>query len=246
MAERVLTDNLSAPLGGATTARVDINCGPGHLTIDRLAGSEQLLASGTLQYQEKQGPPTRTFDANDGQATLTLRGSRTGGSGFHWPWEACRPGAHEWRVHLNPTVSYDITAHSDGGNVRLDLAGLVVTRLLAENGGGNMDVLLPDRAANLGVAVSTGGGNVNVEIGSGTTGSNTVDASSGAGNVVVRMPGSMAARIRATSGLGKVIVDPQFNRVDAHTYQSPDYDSAANKVEITLKSGAGNVSVSTK
>ena len=242
----VLTDNLSAPLGGATTARVDINCGPGHLTIDRLAGGEQLLAGGTLQYQEKQGPPIQSLNASNGQVTLTLQGSHASRSGFRWPWEACRPGAYEWRVHLNPTVSYDITARSDGGNVKLDLAGLVVTRLLAENGGGNMDVLLPNKAANLGVAISTGGDNVNVEIGNGTTGSNSVDASSGAGNVVVRVPGSMAARIRATSGLGKVIVDPQFSKVDAHTYQSPDYDSAANKVEITLKSGAGNVSVTAK
>jgi predicted membrane protein len=108
-----------------------------------------------------------------------------------------------------------------------------------------MDVVLPDKAANLRVNARSGGGNVTVELGSGTTGSNIVDASSGAGNVVVRIPNGMAARIQATTGMGKVIIDPQFSQIDKHTYQSPDFDSAANKVEITAKSGAGNVSVST-
>ena len=44
----------------------------------------------------------------------------------------------------------------------------------------------------------------------------------------------MAAKIHATSGLGKVIVDSRFSKIDDNTYQSPGYD------------GAGNVSVNTK
>jgi hypothetical protein len=242
-----LTDNLSEPLNGATTAVVDMDCGPGHLTIDRLTGGEPLLAGGTLQYLEKQGLPTRTLVAFGGQATLTLKGSggSAGGSGFHWPWEACAGGAYEWQIHLNPDVPYDITAHSDGGNVKLNLAGMVVTRLSADTAGGDMDVVLPDNAAGLDVAAKTGGGNVTVEIGSGITGSNTVDANSGAGNVTVRVPGGIAAKVHATSGMGKVIVDPRFSKMDDNTYQSPDYDSAANRVEITVNSGAGNVSVNT-
>lgn len=242
----VLTDNLSVPLDGATAARLDLNCGPGNLTIDRLTGGEQLLASGTLQYLEKQGLPTRDLVAPGSQATLTLKGSGGGSSGFRWPWQACVGGAYEWRIHLNPNVPYDITAHSDGGNVKLDLAGMAVTRLFADTGGGNMEVILPDKAAGLSIAAQTGGGNVTVEIGSGTTGSNTVDANSGAGNVTVLVPDGAAARIHATSGAGKVIVDSQFSKMDGNTYQSAGYDAAASRVEITVHSGAGNVTVDTK
>lgn len=83
-------------------------------------------------------------------------------------------------------------------------------------------------------------------MGHGTTGGNTINAKSGAGNVVVLIPSGVAARIHATTGLGKVIVDPRFNKTDKDTYQSPDYDSAANRVEITATSGAGNVSVAVK
>jgi hypothetical protein len=245
MANKLLTDNLLAPLSGATTAKVNINSDMGHLTIDKLTGGEPVLASGTLQYFEKQGVPTQTLSSSNGQATLTLTGGGAAQSWFRLPWAACG-GAYEWQIHLNPTVACDITAHSGGGNVKLNLVGMAVTRLSADTGGGNMDVILPDHAANLSVTAKTGGGNVTVEVGSGITGSNTVNAQSGAGNMVVRVPSGIAAKIHATSGLGKVIMDSRFSKLDGNTYQSPDYDGAANKVEITVQSGAGNVSVETK
>lgn len=238
----VLTQDLSEPLGSATAARIDINCGAGNLTIDRLAGGEPLLAGGTLQYSERQGPPSRTRASLGDQATLTLSGQGTTGPGLRLPWAACT-AALDWQVHLNPSVRSDITAHSDGGNLTLNLAGMAVGRVAADTGGGNIDMALPEGAAGLSVTARTGAGTVTVEVGSGTTGSNTINATSGAGNVTVRVPGGVAALVHATSGAGKVIVGSRFSRVDANTYRSPGYDTAANRVEITVHSGAGNVSV---
>jgi len=85
-----------------------------------------------------------------------------------------------------------------------------------------------------------------VMVGSGMRGSSTIKASSGAGKVVVHMPSGIAARIHATSGLGKLIIDPQFIKIHDDTYQSPDYESSANAVEVTVESGAGDVSVITQ
>jgi hypothetical protein len=242
VADNVLTYDLSEPLDGTTTAEIDINAGDGNLTIDKLTGGEGALVTGTLQYFEKQGRPTRNFNASNGQAILTLRGGRAGRPWFHFPWSACN-GATEWQIHFNPAVASGITAHSDGGNVKLGLLGMAITRLSADTGGGNMDVVLPDNAANLNVTARTGAGNVTVAMGSGFTGSSTVDADSGAGNVVVHVVGDIPAKVHATSGLGKVIINSRFSKLDDHTYQSPDYEGAADKVEITVHSGAGNVSV---
>ena len=108
-----------------------------------------------------------------------------------------------------------------------------------------MEVHLPDHATNLAVAARTGGGNVSVQIGGAITGSNTVEATSGARNVVVHVPDDIPARVHATSGLGKVAVEPRFSAIDRSTYQSSDYDDAVNKVDITVKTGAGNVTVTT-
>ena len=244
MANDVLTDEFSVPLGGATTAEINIDAGCGNLTIDRLTDGERLLASGSLQYIKKRGAPKRSVTISGDEVSLTLVGDG-GRPRFRLPWMGCDV-ATEWRVHLNPRVSCDLAAHSDGGNIKLDLAEMAITRLSADTGGGNIDVVLPDNAANLEIALTTGGGNVAVDVGSGTTGSNTVDAKSGAGNVTVRVPVGIAARIHATTGLGKASVDPRFNRIDKNTYQSPDYDGAANKIDIKASSGAGNVIINTK
>jgi hypothetical protein len=245
MGKNVLTESLSEPLNGTKTAAVTIDAGIGHLTIDKLNGSASALANGTLQYLEKQGRPTQTLNASNGQAALTLKGGEARLSWFRFPWEACA-GAYEWQIHLNPTVASDITAHSDGGNVTLNLATMNVTRVMADTGGGNMDLVLPDAAANLSMTAKTGAGNVNVEAGRGMTGHNTVTAESGAGDVSVYVPSDVAVKVHATSGLGKVIVDSRFSKIDANTYQSPDYDGATDTIEITINSGMGNVRVTTR
>lgn len=245
MAKKLLTHNLMEPLDGVKTAKVDINTGTGNLTIDGLPSGVQVLASGTLQYLENQSSPDCSLEKSDGHATLAL--SAKGGihTGFRFPWSACN-GATDWQIHLNSNVKSEITACSGGGNVKLNLAGMAVTCVSADTGGGNVDVVLPDNSANLCVTAKSGGGNVSVEIGSGTTGSGTVLASSGAGNVMVTVPAGIAARIHPKTGLGKLILDSRFSNIDGATYQSPDYDTAADKVEITISSGAGNVSVITK
>ncbi len=245
MSGKVLTQNISVPLTEATTAIVDVNTRTGNLTIDELSGRQQMLATGTLEYMQGQEPPSPCLSMSGGQANLALKAEGGRRSSFRLPWSACNAET-DWQIHVNPAVSSEIIAHSGGGNLKLDLGSLAVTRVLADSGGGNMDVVLPSVAADLKVVVSTGGGNVAVEVGNSTTGCSAVDAKSGAGNVTVRVPSGLAARIQATSGMGKVVVDARFGQLNRNVFQSPDYDSAANKVEITLHSGAGNVIVETK
>ncbi len=245
MARKVLTYNLSKTLDGAISARFDIHTGTGNLTIDGLPGGEQLLASGTVEYVQGQNPPTPSVTTNNGQTTFTLKAEGGRQASFRLPWSACN-ALTNWQMHLNPRISSDITAHSGGGNVKLNLASMAVSRVCADSGGGNLEVILPENAARLDVAARSGGGNVVVEIAGGTRGSGTVEAHSGAGNVRVRLPSGLAARIHATTGMGKTIIDPRFTKLDGGIHQSPDYESAADRVEISIKSGAGNVSVITK
>jgi len=219
--EGVLTEHLSEPLNGVARAKLNIDAGDGNLTIDRLTGGEPVLIAGTLDYLEKQGQPARTFVLFSDQADLELKAGQTEQRRTRLPWAACN-GATEWLIHLNPSVAVEITAHSDGGNLDLDLGGMSVTGVAADTGGGNVDVVLPDAVEDLQVTAKTG-----------------------AGNVTVSIPSGVAARIRATTGLGKAIVDPRFVQMENGTYQSPGFDSAAHTIEITADSGAGNVIVNT-
>ncbi len=244
MSKKVLIQNLSESLGSIHTAKFDINTGTGNLTIEPLSNGDGLLASASLEYMEKQEPPAWSVDAQGSQATLTLKARGGRKPGFQFPWAACN-GETNWQIQLNPTVKADVSACSGGGNVKVDLTGMKVSKVSADSGGGNMNVILPDHAANLAVIARSGGGNVSVEMGSNTTGNNTLTATSGAGNVTVLLPAGIAARIHASTGMGKLIVDPQFRPVDKTNFETPGYDSAADKVEITAKSGAGNVKVTT-
>ena len=153
---------------------------------------------------------------------LIIRGSRSQRPWFHFPWSAGN-AAHEWRIHLNPAISMDLLAKSGGGNVKLDLAGTTLTSISAVTGGGNIDVILPDILTDLNADINTG-----------------------AGNVTIQLPCGSEARVHASSGLGKVIVDPRFKKIAEKTYQSDGYDNAALKVAIEATSGAGNVTISTR
>ncbi len=219
MSGNLMTHTLSEPLDGMTTAKVSINPGDGNLEIDSLTGGEQILAGGSLQYFEKQGLPNRSVVIMNGQASFTLEPGGGRQPWFRLPWAAYN-GATVWQIHLNPKVVTDLTAHSDGGNIKLNLAGTAVARVSADTGGGNIDLVLPDNAASL-----------------------TVTARTGAGNVTVELPGGVAARVRVSLGLGKAIIDPQLSQVDKNTYQTPGFDQAANRLEITAGSGAGNISI---
>jgi hypothetical protein len=238
----LLTENVSEPLDGATAASVEINSGWSNLTIDRLAEGDQLLANSALQYFEKQGCPERSVHIDDGRAVLTYRERDPVRSWFHLPWLG-HFGPTDWTIHVNPSVVADITARTGGGNVKLNLTGMTISHLAANTGGGNLDVRLPDHSANVVVAARTGGGNVSVEIGEAISGVNTVEASSGAGNVIVHVPDDIPARVHATSGLGKVVLGPRFSKVDQSTYQTPDYADAIDRVDISAKTGAGNVTI---
>jgi hypothetical protein len=245
VSNNLLTENMSAPLNGATAANVEIDTGTGNLIVDELPEVTQVVASATLEYFEKQGRPVESFSSEGGRATLKLTATSAGRPWFRLPWQACLGGT-EWQIHLNPNVPSEITAHTGGGNVKLNLTDMALAGLSADTGGGNMEIILPEHAANLRVMAKTGGGNVSIEIGHAITGSNTVEASSGAGNVVVEVPDDIPARVNATTGMGKVIVEPRFSKIGSHTYQSAEYDHASNKVDITVHSGAGNVSVTAK
>lgn len=93
------------------------------------------------------------------------------------------------------------------------------------------------------VFARTGGGNVNIELGERMTGASSIAAKSGAGNVTVHVPSNLLSRVHARTGFGKVTVDSHFERVGSDTYESPGYDGAVDRVEVTLTSAAGNGSL---
>ncbi len=231
--------NLAEPLNDTASAEFSVDLGDGNLNLDGNSSDGGMLATGNLEYLENVGEPGLTVSTFNGHTQMSL----TVGDGQRWlklPWSVCN-GATEWTVTLNPSVVYEISAFTGGGNVKLNLAGLTVTKLNAESGGGNMEVTLPDNAENLAATVKTGAGKVNIQVGGSIKGSHTIEASSGAGEMNVLLPKGTVARVKVS--MGEVQVSPEFIKIDDSTYETAGYQSAVDRVEITVGSGLGKADV---
>jgi hypothetical protein len=131
------------------------------------------------------------------------------------------PGSFDWNVWLNPGVPLSLKCETGASESVLDLHDLQVTELKLETGASKTRVTLPAAA-----------------------GFTRVKVEAGAARVDLRIPGGVAGRIRASAGLSSVTVDEtRFPGFD-NRYQSPDYETAANKVDIDIETGVGSVSVS--
>jgi hypothetical protein len=138
-------------------------------------------------------------------------------SGGAWlPWD----GTLDWRVGLTGEVPLDLRV--DGGAYRgsLDLTELLLRSLEIRTGASDTRVMLP-RAAGM----------------------TTVRAESGAASTTLTVPDGVAARVRSKMSLGSVSVDESRFPRAADGWASPDYETAANKVEITIEGGVGSVRV---
>ena len=70
-----------------------------------------------------------------------------------------------------------------------------------------------------------------------------VHIGAGAASVAIRVPSGVAGRIRVKGGLAGIAVDKgRFPRM-GDVYQSTDYDTAPNKVDVDIETGVGSVDV---
>ena len=145
---KVLTHTFSEPLEGAANAKIDIRTRNGNLAIGSLAGNEEILVSGSLQYVENQGRPAPSVDLSNSLATFSLRSDAVGKARLPLPWRNSK-GALEWQININPAVPAEIILYSGIGNIKADLAGMAITHVSADSGGGDVEVILPEGAADL-------------------------------------------------------------------------------------------------
>jgi hypothetical protein len=131
------------------------------------------------------------------------------------------PGQHRrWTMALNNAVPLTIVVKTGASDARLDLSDLQVTRLKVESGANSTRVVAPAHA-----------------------GYTEIHCSGGAASLSVEIPEGVAARIRASGALASISIDRErFPNVEGE-YRSPDYETAANKVDLKLEMGVGSISV---
>jgi hypothetical protein len=136
-----------------------------------------------------------------------------------WAWY---PGESlDWDIRLNGEIPLYLKIDSGASSSTLDLTSLKVIDLDIDTGASSTEVNLPANAGNT-----------------------RVDIDSGASSVNLRVPMGVAARIRVKSGIASINIDSsRFLHQDGGLYQSADYDTAANRADITIDTGVGSVEV---
>jgi hypothetical protein len=133
------------------------------------------------------------------------------------PWVVGTAGL-AWNLRLNPAVPLSLKLETGGNEALVDLTGLKVEELRLSTGASSTEVLLP-----------AGAGFTKVKVGAGVA------------TIRLRVPEGVAAKFEFEGGLATAHVDTsRFPRV-GDEYCSPDYATAANKVDIEVEAGVGSV-----
>ena len=131
------------------------------------------------------------------------------------------PESGTWHFQLSQEVPITLDVDAGASHLELDLTDLKVTHVSVDTGASTLQVKLPARAGNT-----------------------LVDIESGAATLDLSVPQGVAARVRVRQGASSIDIDKsRFPMRDTGLYQSADYDTAANKVEINLDGGANTVKV---
>jgi hypothetical protein len=209
-------EQAAIPLDGATEAAVKIRHGAGRLAIGAGAGPGDLL-SGTFGG----GLDART--TRDGavlRVDMRVKERRVGdlaASVLHGKLDSL-----DWDMVLSPLVTLDLELETGASETRVVLTDLKARDVRLRTGASATSIDLPAAA-----------------------GLTRLWVDSGAASVKVRVPGGVAARIRLRAALAGTRVDAvRFpRRGEAQLYESADFETAVNRVEIDVDTGVGSIEI---
>jgi hypothetical protein len=126
---------------------------------------------------------------------------------------------YDWDVRLNSDIPISLRLDTGAAKADLDLSTLRLTALKLSTGASETRVTLP----------AHGRLPANFEL--------------GAASLMIIVPEGVAARVQVSQGVSSVIVnETRFPKVGG-VYQSPEFASAPDAVDITVEAGAAEVRV---
>ncbi len=202
---------------GITAAQVNIELKDTNLTLGSLPSESQQLASGTLEYYDRQGEPIHILKIGDPNVELRLDEQNQHDFSF----SNFANSAHQWDVRLNREVPTILLVNTGDANSMLDLTNLHLTRIDFHGGDGNLTLNVPQGAGGVTGQLDLGDGNINLVV-----------------------PVSLAAHISIDKGDGNVNTDTAFKK-QGNIYTSLGGD-AKNNLDLSIKMGDGNINIKSK
>ncbi len=125
-----------------------------------------------------------------------------------------------WTLGLTREVPLELKVETGASRARLDLRDLKLRRLELKTGASESTVILPQAG-----------------------GATDVHAEAGAASLTFIVPTGVAARIKSKMALGSNQIDEALFPRMGDGFQSPDYASAANRVDLDIQGGVGSVGI---
>jgi hypothetical protein len=210
------------PLAGATQTAVTVRFGAGQLAIGSLSDpATSDLATMTYTGPPELAPVPRYTAAPSGTGQLEYQLDSHSTPGFV-PFIGGRADATRLEVDLNPTVPITLlTVQTGATDAHLDLSGLKVNSLEMSVGASTTSIKLPQ-----------------------VDGTTSAHISGGMSSITLEIPPGVAAQLRHRGGLSNFHVDQtRFPSVGAGVYRSPDYDTAARRIDLNLETGLTTIQV---
>lgn len=130
------------------------------------------------------------------------------------------PSDGRWRFQLSQEVPVTLKVETGASQLDMDLTNVLASHIELETGASNSNVTMPARGVSL------------------------LDLEAGAASINVTIPQGVAGRIRIKEGLTSLSVDKdRFPQIDSRLYQSPDFDTAANRAEVSVEAGLGSITI---
>ncbi len=208
------TSEDSLPLDGATEARLTLRHGAGRLDVH--AGDTPAL----LYKGQFAGGVVRDVQRSGPRLDVTLRPQDRDWTEWMWPGNWGGREGLTWSLGLSRDVPVALTLETGASETRLDLTDLRVTDLTIKTGASATEATLP-----------AAGGHMRARV------------ESGAASVKLHVPQGVAARIRGQVGVGALNVDEARFPRRGGGFESDGFETAANRVDLEVQSGVGEVSV---
>ncbi len=208
------TETVAQPLESATRADVELGFGVGLIDVRSMSEPSGLI-EGTVVLQDDE-KLRREFHVSSGTAYFKMRNETVSVIHNDGPY---RSDDRTWELELNPEIPMRLRIDGGVGNANLDLSKLLLTGLEVHTGVSNTTLALPNR------------------------GQYRATVEGGVGNVTITIPRDMAARIRVERGLSRVDLEGNYQPRGSDLYVSPGYETAQDRVDLTVKGGVGKIRI---
>lgn len=232
------TQNLSADIGQAVTAEIDLNFDTQPVRIYAL-DDKTTLFKGKIDYYG-------TLSFNDsGTENRRISLDQNANTSWNIPWD---PNA-SWEIGLTPNLPIDLSIDGASGSTNLDLSNLRLTAFAFDQGSGSANLELPASTQPYTAVLNGGSGSLSLSLP--VDGDITLRLDRGSGSTNIDIPAGTAVQLEIRdSGSGSVNLPDWLQEVRVYAdrkegkWETAGFEQAAHKLIIIcddLGSGSFNI-----